>query len=908
MRRLEYQDQVLRDLSGFMDAVNNSNNLIKAWNEYWADRDIMPGVNGAPLYQNIIKGVPHVCMKVPTGGGKTYMACQSVKVIFDHLPPGQPKVVMWMVPSDSILTQTVQTLSNPAHPYRQRLDRDFGGRVGVYTKEMLLNGQNFSPETVREMLTICVATYASFRIDSQKKDIRKAFQENGNLTRFADYFQNKNLLLADTPDSALIHALRWLTPVEIVDESHNTGSKLSREMLETLNPSFILELTATPRESSNIISYVDALELKKANMVKLPVIVFKRNSIQTVVRDAIQLRNNIEAAASEEKRAGGDYIRPIALFQAQPNLNSKSETYNKIKTDLLLSGIPEEQIGIKTSEVDTIKGVDLMSPDCEIRYIITVNALKEGWDCPFAYVLASTANKTSKVDVQQIVGRILRQPYAKEHNNTLLNTSFVLSCSNDFHATVDNVIAGLNRSGFSRKDCRVEDKPAKEEPLPGYVKTDPNTKGTSGGPAEETESYQRSIFDKDNTSTAGEDGKTPGNTQTPDQDDIFTEVDAETLRKELERDPFGRSAASTDGLSSILESAIRQAEQYNIEIGAESESDHIGGELGKMLKQNKVRKQFRDEIKDLRIPCFVFGEAPSLFEVEYDVLEEENLSKGFSLSEQDAKINFSLPTGDAAAIDLETDGEAVPKYARLKEYDKRFYSQYLERFPEEQRIMRSSNLIADQINRNNRYNTKEVRDYVARVIRNMTEDELAVIETSIPIYAKLIQDKLSSLERVHREKTFKKWLDIGKIECRPSYKFPEVITPSETISTIPNSLYEEEWGDIDGFERTLIDAVVGTGNIRWWHRIIERKGFCLNGWFKHYPDFVVMTKSKKLLLIEAKGDHLDGENSREKLDLGRKWQDYAGRMYRYFMVFDKKNFGLDGAYTLNDFIDVMKEI
>ncbi len=67
-------------------------------------------------------------------------------------------------------------------------------------------------------------------------------------------------------------------------------------------------------------------------------------------------------------------------------------------------GIPEKEIAIKTGDKDELKNVDLLSPDCPIRYIITVNALKEGWDCPFAYVLATVANRTSTVDVEQIWG------------------------------------------------------------------------------------------------------------------------------------------------------------------------------------------------------------------------------------------------------------------------------------------------------------------------------------------------------------------------------------------------------------------------------------------------------------------------------------------------------------------------
>lgn len=113
--------------------------------KYWGNKDIPVGFNGVPYYQNKIENTPHVCIKVPTGGGKTFIACSAVKTIFEHFPVNKPKVVVWLVPSDSILTQTLRTLSDVNHPYRQRLDMDFAGRVGVYTKEMLLNGQKFFP-------------------------------------------------------------------------------------------------------------------------------------------------------------------------------------------------------------------------------------------------------------------------------------------------------------------------------------------------------------------------------------------------------------------------------------------------------------------------------------------------------------------------------------------------------------------------------------------------------------------------------------------------------------------------------------------------------------------------------------------------------------------------------------------
>ncbi|MBR3444352.1 MAG: DEAD/DEAH box helicase family protein, partial [Prevotella sp.] len=173
MELKSYQSTVMRDLTAYLSILNDDNDLNKAWRHYWRERDVAIGLGGVPAYQNAIAGVPHVCMKVPTGGGKTFMACAAVRRIFDELPAGKPKMVVWLVPSDPILVQTTKNLMDIDHPYRQRLNADFAGRVGVYSKELLLNGQNFSPDTVREQLTVCILSYGSLRIDSKKKDVRK---------------------------------------------------------------------------------------------------------------------------------------------------------------------------------------------------------------------------------------------------------------------------------------------------------------------------------------------------------------------------------------------------------------------------------------------------------------------------------------------------------------------------------------------------------------------------------------------------------------------------------------------------------------------------------------------------------------------------------------------------------------
>lgn len=866
-----YQRKVMKNLTSYLECVNNKSELFDAWKEYWFNQDINVGFGGVPAYNNAIKGVPHVCMKVPTGGGKTFMACASIKRIFDEMPKDKSKVVVWLVPSDPILVQTVNNLSNPNHPYRQKLEADFAGRVGVYTKEQLLNGQNFTPDTVRELLTICILSYGSLRIDSKKKDVRKVYQENGNLLRFAEYFKDKETLLADTPDTALIQVLRHLSPVTIVDESHNAGSDLSIQMLDRLNPSFILDLTATPRKNSNIISYVDARELKKEHMVKLPVVVYNRTSRNSVIQDAIQLRGSIEQQAINEEKNGGEYIRPIVLFQAQPNLKGKeTDTYRKIKQMLLDIGIPETQIAIKTSEVDELGKVDLMSKKCEIRYIITVNALKEGWDCPFAYILASLANKTSSVDVEQIVGRILRQPYAKSHSAPLLNTSYVLTCSNDFRNTLENIVKGLNKAGFSRKDYRV-----------GELET------------EHIDDLPVA------TVNSGEQLELPDNEK---QEDDFSDVSVTELKTVIET----QEEKPGQRVVNMIKEATTKTEQYDNDSNSNDNEGFMGGELADMLKQNGIQSCFKDSITKLRVPQLFTKTVPDLFGDEYEFLEPEKLSEGFSLSGQDAQISFELATGEMYRVDVQEQGDAVPKYKRASKDESEYLRDFLATLPPEAKIRNCVSMICGQINKVDRYATSEINAYVQRIVENMTDDEISAMETAIPVYARKIQQKIEALEDEYREQQFYKWIDSGKIVCRDSYEFPSVITPADTIDSIPCSLYEAEKDDMNNFEAKVIDYIVGLDNIQWWHRIIDRKGFKINGFINHYPDFVVKTKSGKIVMIETKGDDRDNSDSKRKLKLGRHWQSLCGSNYRYFMVFD--NIELDGAYTIDKFIEVMKEL
>ena len=874
MELKSYQKKVLDDLALYMRHLTETNDLNKAWDNYWLDHDVYVPL-GQPAYVNNIPGVPHICVKSGTGSGKTFMAVASLKTIFANLPMNKIKLVVWLVPSESILTQTIENLQNPEHPYRQRLNRDFGGKVEVYTKEELLNGQNFSPDTVIEQLTVCVMSFASLRIDLNKKDVRKAYQENGNLKRFAEFFDDDSALLADTPDTALMQVLRQMYPVAIVDESHNATSKLSVDMLNNLNASFIFDLTATPRKDSNVFSYVDAREVKKENMVKLPVVVYKRAGRQSIFEDAIQLRGKLETMAANAEQNGGDYIRPIVLFQAQPKVKEESITFNYIKQALIRMGIDEKEIAIKTSEINELKGWDLLSRDCPIRYIITVNALKEGWDCSFAYILASLANKSSAVDVEQILGRILRQPYAHKHEYPLLNTSYVLTSSDDFHNTLESVVKGLNSAGFSKDDYRIGmDKETQD--------------AFEAAPVKPVQQHFEEV----------------GEQQT--LEDIFDDVNPEQAKENIEK------ASTQDFTTPAVEELMKTAEQQTREFEKQLEEQPSEGlfapELEDAIKKYHIRPQFADSVSRLTIPQFFTEGEPDLFGPKDSLLEPVALSDGFVLKDQDSKISFTLATGDMYKVDI-SDEDAVPRFIQMSKRESQYIHEIMSKLPPEAKKNNTARRITEIINRNPQYEFNDVKEYVARVIENMSSDELTAMESAAEACARKIQDKLDTLEKQYRKEHFYTMLSTDEIKCEPSWQFPAFITPPRTTSSIEKSLYEEEDANMNNFEVSVITAVAGLDNVVWWHRNIDRKGFKINGFINHYPDFIVMTTSGRCVLIETKGDFLTNEDTGNKIQLGDRWQSKVDTTkFRYYMVFPSSSNIEQGAYSFDDFIEIMRRL
>lgn len=885
MELKNYQIQVIRDLERFLELLIEKQSISSAYSTLWNGKGVNVGIDGMPPYNSELAGVPQVCFKVPTGGGKTFLAANSIKPIFDSMPHIHPKAVVWLVPSDAILTQTYRTLTDKNHDYRKKIDVDFGNKVEIYSKQQLLNGQNFNPTSVSDNLSVFVLSYDSFR--TSKKDGRKAYQENGSLLPFVRFKQDSGSLLEDTDETALIQVIRKLNPVVIVDESHHATSKLSKEMLQNFNPSFVLDLTATPKNGSNIISFVDARQLKAENMVKLPVIVYNRKSQEDVFVSAISLRRKLENEAVEEQKNGGRYIRPIVLFQAQPRTNDDSTTYDKIKHTLIDMGIPESEMAIKTADRDELKNIDLSSKDCSIRYIITVNALKEGWDCPFAYILATVANRTSSIDVEQILGRILRLPNTRKNEREVLNLSYVITSSNAFYATLDKVVAGLNAAGFTSKDYRIDD----------YVEQDTEFSVEQAGNIQTELKLDNDVTDDTNNVS-------------DEIDSLNIDFVREQISPFVNNDNMESQSQSevNDVVTDMLDHAKTQNELYWQDFEETEEYMPVPPEVGNKMKHYKVNQLYASEAGQIEIPQFMIETGRSLFsEHEHQVLTKENLYAGFSLLDKDTVIDFDSIDSEIARIDID-DSDAMPKAWKLQGFDSQNVKQWFDEQPSDRKMRLCKDMIIKKLSKNNAINDRDLEVYVDRIIQNLTEDQLTDMEQTPGIYVLKINKKVNSLLNEYAKKMFFEWVEQDKISCQSSYKLPKEISPTETIASIPKSLYNEEEKFDTEYERKVVMELSSLNNIKWWHRNMARKGFAINGAVNAYPDLMVRTESGKLLLIETKGDQLENSESREKAEIGAKWAEMAGRMYKYYMVFETKSPGYNGAYSYEEFMRIVKEL
>ncbi len=429
---------------------------------------------GRPYNADPFGQVPCICLRIPTGGGKTLMAAHAVNVLAQEWRATDAPVAVWLVPSDTIRSQTLKALQTAGHPYREALEASYGSGVRVCVLEDLAN---IAPPDWGQRAVVVVATIQSFRVDDTDKRNVYSFSESFE-RHFKGCDEQRLRVLHGLPDALVtpdeathdktgvlagfINQPRWSLanwlalhePLLIVDEAHNTKTDKSFTALKRLNPSAILELTATPIPGkTNVLYHVSAQELAAESMIKLPIALAEHpQGWQQAVFAAVQSQRALESEALKDEAAGNGYVRPIVLFQAQnENDEVPPEALRKHLQDEL--HIPPEQIKVATGDTRELEGLDLSSRDCPVRFVITVQALREGWDCPFAYVLCSLQKLSSATAVEQLLGRVLRMPYASPRGREALNRAYAHVCEAKFstaaHELADRLI---NNMGFEALD------------------------------------------------------------------------------------------------------------------------------------------------------------------------------------------------------------------------------------------------------------------------------------------------------------------------------------------------------------------------------------------------------------------------------------------------------------------------
>ncbi len=510
-RELEYQQRVLTAFDCFIEYLREGTvtaervaeamkvsskldsfmpNYVEAvWEALRSEGRLPSGRQGipySPRADGCGRPVPNAVLKVPTGGGKTWLAVNCVSRILGSYLGKYNGFVLWIVPNEIIYSQTRAHLRDRQSPYRQTLERLSAGNVLILDKTSKLSVQD-----VEENL--CVMLLMLQSANRETKETLKVFQDRGDVYGFfpSDGNQLEHRELSGIINNldvygdafpiikdSLGNALRMIRPVVVVDEGHRAISELAFNTLYGFNPCFVLELTATPQDvlpragkrprrgrPANVLIEVSGKELDREGMIKMPLVLDSRSGSdwKSTLNVALTKLEEKNAAAVEYRSETNQYIRPILLVQVERTGSDQRDSgylhADDVKEYLLTVGFDQTEVAIKSSEVDELKqpeNQDLLSPTNRIRIIITKKALQEGWDCPFAYVLCSLASSTSNTAITQLIGRILRQPYAVKTGVSELDECYVVTQHESTRRAADIVRRGLEREGLGDLTMQVQ--------------------------------------------------------------------------------------------------------------------------------------------------------------------------------------------------------------------------------------------------------------------------------------------------------------------------------------------------------------------------------------------------------------------------------------------------------------------
>lgn len=451
------------------------------WNEL-NTRNLLPAARAnvpySPRRDGVGRFVPNICCKVPVGGGKTLLATAAVQKVFARVFNSNTGFVLWVVPNDAIYAQTKRQLANREHPYRQLLEKASAGRVKILEKGDPLDARDVESH-------LCVMMLMLQSANRETKETLRFFRDRGNVRGFfpvADDYDAHYALLNDIPNltayadqdranlgsivqDSLGNVLRLIRPMVIIDEGHKAYSTKAMQTVYDFNPSFVLELSGTPRDRlsdtpptyANWLVDVRGSDLEREDMIKLPINLKVKagDDWRDCLRESWDMLKQLQTDADKLHANEATYIRPILLVQVERTGKEQRESgfiHTEDARDYLKTlGLDDAQIAVKSALVNDLKNPenqDLLSPNNRVRVVITKAALQEGWDCPFAYVLCSLAANSNLSAMTQLVGRVLRQPYARKTGMEALDQCYVVCHHASTREVVTNIKKALEEDGM----------------------------------------------------------------------------------------------------------------------------------------------------------------------------------------------------------------------------------------------------------------------------------------------------------------------------------------------------------------------------------------------------------------------------------------------------------------------------
>ena len=822
-----------------------------------------------------LESAPYVCLRIPTGGGKTLLAAHAIDIIRAAYLAKEFPFVVWLAPTTTICEQTINSLKDTDHPCRQILDENFGGRVRIFN---IADVSQINPTDLRNSLCIVVGTMQSLRVE--KTEGRKVYQPDEELfSHFENLPDPQGILERDDKGKIIpsfANLLKLHAPLVIMDEAHTSITELSREALERIGPAAVLELTATPREDKenkhNVLHSVPAGDLSSENMIKIPILLSTQEDWRLSIQEACARRNFLEECAEAEHRETGKYIRPITLIQATPKNQdiTVEEIYEYLTDNIKGLGIPKEQVVIATGDQDDLTGINLLSPECEIRCIITVQKLREGWDCSFAYVFCSVSKVRKAPNLEQFLGRVLRMPYAERRKNEALNKAYCYISDPETATAAARITDSLvKHMGFSKPEARaVVQAPLKGTEEEGfgdlYRQSEKSIfiSTTQIPQAEKVKSQLRSAgFQATDDTTKNE--------TTFVTRGFVTKAASEFLRETIPENKQEELIAKIEQHNATFSPAERKVPFWSpyfmgqvagefVLIYPETYMEEYNWSLcesGRLL----TRDEFRLEKKGERYEIYIDNEEVKRKSVSEEIFEKLELEEAdLSHKTKEELITFL----DGQLFDAEFSQDDLRCWLE-KVIDSLLEGREGEAgYPLEELIRRQYALAA------------RLKLKIRAIVRDKKQEAWdAMLLPPSP------EEMISKVERID----FKLGMYGGVEIYEGSHQFNKHYLPE--VYRLKNSGEEHECAvEIDKNEQ-----------VEFWLRNVEnrRESFWLPlARSKFYPDFVVRLKDGRILIIEYKGKHIaTNEDTQNKEKIGEAWEKSDPENRLFLMIKDEEEDG-----------------